>query len=122
MSTQTTDLTTQLADQLDFHWNRQLRGRLDGLTDDEYFWKPVDGCWTVHRDGTVDFEFPSVEEAAQSYADDFGPFLMARAVLEPQGRWDEFLEAFTDLIRRFNAADDGTARIRSDYLLIGVER
>jgi SAM-dependent methyltransferase len=71
---------------------------------------------------TVDFEFPSVEDAAQSYADDFGPFLMARAVLEPQGRWDEFLEAFTDLIRRFNAADDGTARIRSDYLLIGVER
>jgi hypothetical protein len=63
MSTQTTDLTTQLADQLDFHWNRQFRGRLDGLTDDEYFWKPVDGCWTVHRDGTVDFEFPPPEPA-----------------------------------------------------------
>jgi hypothetical protein len=58
MSTETTDLTTQLADQLDYHWRRQLRTRLDGLTDDEYFWEPVKGCWTVHRDGSVDFAFP----------------------------------------------------------------
>ncbi|CQD06294.1 hypothetical protein BN1232_01085 [Mycobacterium lentiflavum] len=29
-----TDLTTQLADQLDWHWREQLRPRLDGLTDD----------------------------------------------------------------------------------------
>jgi hypothetical protein len=58
MSTETTDPTTQLADQLDYHWRRQLRPRLDGLTDDEYFWEPVTGCWTVHRDGSVDFAFP----------------------------------------------------------------
>ena len=59
----TTDLTAQLADQLDFHWNRQLRARFDDLTDDEYFWEPVEGCWTVHRDGTVDFEFPPPDPA-----------------------------------------------------------
>jgi hypothetical protein len=58
MSTETTDPTTQLADQLDYHWRRQLRPRLDGLTDDEYFWEPVTGCWTVHCDGSVDFAFP----------------------------------------------------------------
>ena len=58
MSTRTTDLTTQLADQLDFHWTNFLRPRLDGLTDDEYFWEPVAGCWTVHRDGGIDFEYP----------------------------------------------------------------
>jgi hypothetical protein len=63
MSTETRDLTTQLADQLDLHWNRQLRPRLDGLTDDEYFWEPVEGCWTVHRDATIDFEFPQPEPA-----------------------------------------------------------
>ena len=40
------DLTTQLADQLDWHWRGQLRPRLDGLTDDEYFWQPVPDCWT----------------------------------------------------------------------------
>jgi SAM-dependent methyltransferase len=71
---------------------------------------------------TVDFHFASVEDAVQHYADDFGPFVMARAALEPQGRWDEFLEAFSELVRRFNTADDGAARIRSDYFLIVVER
>ena len=55
------DITTQLADQLDFHWRRQLRPRLDGLTDDEYFWEPVEGCWTVHRDGSVDFSYPPAQ-------------------------------------------------------------
>ena len=63
MSTTTTDLATQLADQLDFHWRRQLRQRLDGLTDDEYFWEPVPGCWTVHRDGRIDFAFPEPKPA-----------------------------------------------------------
>ena len=71
---------------------------------------------------TVDFDFPSVENAVQSWTDDYGPLVMARAALEPQGRWDEFLEAFAELVRRFNTADDGTARIRCDYFLIGVER
>jgi hypothetical protein len=32
--------TTQLVDQLDWHWQQQLRPRLSGLTDDEYFWTP----------------------------------------------------------------------------------
>ncbi|WAJ46074.1 DinB family protein [Mycobacterium sp. Aquia_216] len=49
--------TTQLADQLDWHWRTQLRPRLDGLTDDEYFWQPVPNCWTVHPDGSIDFAF-----------------------------------------------------------------
>ncbi len=51
------------ADQLDFHWTHQLRPRLDGLTDDEYFWEPVPGCWTVHRDGSVDFAYPPPDPA-----------------------------------------------------------
>lgn len=50
--------TELLADQLDFHWSHQLRPRLDGLTDDEYFWQPVPDCWTVHPDGGVDFVYP----------------------------------------------------------------
>lgn len=47
-----------LAEQLDFHWSHQLRPRLEGLTDDEYFWQPVPDCWTVHPDGGVDFVYP----------------------------------------------------------------
>ena len=71
---------------------------------------------------TVEFLFASVEDAVRHYADDFGPFVMARAALEPQGRWDEFLEAFADLVTRFNAADDDRATIRSDYFVITVAR
>lgn len=52
------DWNSQLADQLDWHWRQQLRPRLDGLTDDEYFWEPVPGCWTVRPNGAIDFEFP----------------------------------------------------------------
>ncbi|OEU90472.1 hypothetical protein DB35_04520 [Streptomyces abyssalis] len=42
----------QLRDQIDWHWTHQLRARLDGLTDDEYFWEPVADCWSVRRRGT----------------------------------------------------------------------
>uniref|UniRef100_A0A5Q5BFW1 DinB-like domain-containing protein n=2 Tax=unclassified Mycobacterium TaxID=2642494 RepID=A0A5Q5BFW1_MYCSS len=52
------DLTEQLVDQLDFHWTQALRPRLDGLSDDEYFWQPVPDCWTVHPDGGIDFSYP----------------------------------------------------------------
>ncbi|GMA41450.1 hypothetical protein GCM10025883_34950 [Mobilicoccus caccae] len=65
------DLTQRLLDQLEFHWDGQLRPRLEGLTDEEYFWEPVPGCWTVRPRGTggaaiqggggdftIDFEFP----------------------------------------------------------------
>ena len=41
-----------LRDQLGWHWTHQLRDRLDGLTDDEYFWEPVPGCWSVRPRGT----------------------------------------------------------------------
>ncbi|MEH1014337.1 DinB family protein [Micromonospora sp. CPCC 206060] len=41
-----------LRDQLAWHWTNQLRDRLDGLTDDEYFWEPAPGCWSVRPRGT----------------------------------------------------------------------
>jgi hypothetical protein len=41
-----------LRDQLAWHWTHQLRDRLDGLTDDEYFWEPAPGCWSVRPRGT----------------------------------------------------------------------
>ena len=65
MSSKTNEkhLVSQLADQLDFHWTNQLRPRLDGLTDGEYFWCPVSNCWTVHPDGSIDFTFPEPKPA-----------------------------------------------------------
>lgn len=40
-------VTGLLLDQLDFYLHTQLFPRLEGLDDEEYFWEPVPGCWTV---------------------------------------------------------------------------
>jgi len=40
-----------LREQLTAHWDSQLRRRLDGLGDDEYFWEPAPG-WNVRPRGT----------------------------------------------------------------------
>jgi DinB superfamily len=45
------DWNAEVVDQLESHWQHLLRPRLDGLTDDEYFWAPVPGCWTLSRRG-----------------------------------------------------------------------
>ena len=55
------DWNKQLTDQLDFHWRVQARPRLEGMTDEEYFWEPVPDVWTVHRDNTIDWEYPAPE-------------------------------------------------------------
>jgi DinB superfamily len=41
----------RLRDQLDFHWGYGLRSRLEGLTDEEYYWEPVPGSWSLRRRG-----------------------------------------------------------------------
>ena len=46
------DWNNQLAEQLDWHWRKQLRPRLDGLTDEEYLWEPVPGMWSIRPRGT----------------------------------------------------------------------
>ncbi|HET6738671.1 MAG TPA: DinB family protein [Kribbella sp.] len=43
------DWNGEVVEQIETHWRSRLRPRLDGLTDDEYFWQPVEGCWTVGR-------------------------------------------------------------------------
>ncbi len=35
----------------DFAWER-FSGRLAGLSDDEYFWEPVQGCWSLRVDSS----------------------------------------------------------------------
>lgn len=41
-----------LRDQFDWHWNHQLRERLSGMSDDEYFWEPAPNCWNLRPRGT----------------------------------------------------------------------
>ncbi|MEW1720963.1 DinB family protein [Streptomyces sp. NPDC093109] len=64
----------RIADQLDRHWHKNLRPRLDGLADEEYFWEPVRDCWSIRPRGTsaapavsgewtMDYESPAPEPA-----------------------------------------------------------
>lgn len=66
----------ELVDQLEWHWRHQLRERLSGLTDDEYFWEPVDNSWSIRPRGTstaqiqagagewtIEFAFPTPSPA-----------------------------------------------------------
>ncbi len=46
------DIHTLLLEQVDWYWRTQLRPRLDGLTDEEYFWEPVAAAWNVRPRGT----------------------------------------------------------------------
>jgi hypothetical protein len=39
--------STELVEQVDWHWRTFFRPRLDDLGDAEYLWEPVPGCWTV---------------------------------------------------------------------------
>jgi hypothetical protein len=41
--------TAILVDQLDFYMTAHLRPRLVGLSDEEYFWEPVPGSWSIRR-------------------------------------------------------------------------
>ena len=70
------DWTHELVDQLEWHWNGQLRPRLEGLTDDEYLWEPAQPAWSIRRRGdertsmaggagdiVADFEYPEPDPA-----------------------------------------------------------
>ncbi|MFD0485598.1 DinB family protein [Kineococcus sp. GCM10028916] len=60
-----------LRDQMNRHWDHQVRRGLEGLTDEEYFWEPSPGSWNVRSRGsstapvqggsgamTIDFAYP----------------------------------------------------------------
>lgn len=59
---------------------------------------------------TVVMEFESAEEAVQEYEEKFGPTVMAKAALEPQGKWDA--------LRRDMLAQFEDPRFEPEYLVI----
>jgi hypothetical protein len=53
------DVKRELVDLSDEAW-RRTRARVDGLTDEEYFWEPAPGCWSIRQrdDGTWIADWP----------------------------------------------------------------
>ena len=47
----TFDWTHELFEQFDLEWNLAHGPSLDTLTDEEYLWEPVPGCWSIRPTG-----------------------------------------------------------------------
>ena len=68
-----------------------------------------------HRNVSMEADSP---EAWLEYSERvLGPMLMARAALEPQGKWEALHSDLEDLFRRLNVATDGKFRAEPEYLI-----
>jgi SAM-dependent methyltransferase len=66
---------------------------------------------------TVTFQHDSPETWVEYNAKVTGPTVMARAALEPQGRWEEAEAELIGLYQQANEAEDGTLSVQGEYLL-----
>ncbi len=60
----------------------------------------------------------SIDEMTEFFMARFGPMVMARRALEPEGRWEEFLAAYRELAHRWNEGTDGEAALPTAYALV----
>jgi hypothetical protein len=73
---------------------------------------------TERRNALVVFE--SSDAWMEHAEENLGPIVTAKAVLEPEGRWEEARGRLQELEDSHNEADDGTMRLRPEYLLTTV--
>ncbi len=66
---------------------------------------------------TIAFSFDSVEDAVSEYERDFGPIVMAKATLEPEGRWQALRDDLTAVFEAGSTEQDGGIVFTSDYLM-----
>ncbi len=65
----------------------------------------------------VTFEAESPQKWFEYNERVLGPTVMAKAALEPQGKWDSLRAELIELYVANNEADDGSMRVRAEYLL-----
>jgi SAM-dependent methyltransferase len=70
---------------------------------------------------TVAFAHDSPESWVQYNERVLGPTIMAKAALEPQGRWEGLKGELVELYRDANEAEDGGLRVQAEYLLTVAE-
>lgn len=59
-----------------------------------------------------------IDEMTDYFMPRFGPMVMARRALEPQGRWDEFVTTYRELTRRWDEGGEGESALPAAYLLV----
>ncbi|HEY4823999.1 MAG TPA: class I SAM-dependent methyltransferase [Solirubrobacteraceae bacterium] len=65
----------------------------------------------------VTYERDSVESWLDYNEQVLGPTVMAKKALEPQGKWGDLRADLTKLYAEANEAEDGSMRVRAEYLL-----
>ena len=70
---------------------------------------------------TAIFEDESIEHWVGFHEDTLGPVVMAKAALEPQGRWEQARADLVGLYEGANEATDGSMRVQAEYLVSTVE-
>lgn len=66
---------------------------------------------------SVTWEDESAEGWMEESERNLGPVVMARAALEPEGKWDALRGDLVSLYEDFNEATDGTLRAHAEYLM-----
>lgn len=69
----------------------------------------------------VPFEDDSIEEWMARNERVLGPTVMAKEVLEADGKWDSLREELTALYAGANEATDGTMHVEAEYLLAAID-
>ena len=67
---------------------------------------------------TVVIELESVDAGVAAYETEFGPIVMARALLEPEGKYEALRDDLRALYTQINTATDGTLAWPAQYLVI----
>jgi len=68
----------------------------------------------------AEWEWGSVEDWLDYCEQKLGPIVVAKAALEPQGKWEAARADLAALEERYNEADDGSMRVRAEYLLTTI--
>lgn len=66
------------------------------------------------------FDFESPQAWMEHVEQNLGPVVMAKAALEPEGKWEPVRAEFQELEESYNEADDGSIRLSPEYLLTTV--
>jgi SAM-dependent methyltransferase len=69
------------------------------------------------EEGAVEFRFTSADEAVDEYWDRFGPIVMLRRAVEPEGRGEEMRAALVELFGRWSDGDDDGLAYPGEYLV-----
>jgi SAM-dependent methyltransferase len=75
------------------------------------------GLQVRFEDAAVGFEFESFDAAVEEYYERFGPIVMLRALLEPEGRGDEIRTALRGVFERWNTTGGEPISYPGHYLI-----